>query len=326
MPDNSKSWKMGLLFAAVVWAAIVALAAFAGNWMGYGGRRFAVALGVAAVLFAFEWFLAAPAVLSFFQTAVSGRAALLAPVLPLVAFIVYSLAANGSAKLAIAGACYAIAPALLLSGCTGKTPGTWEDYAAAIALWVPIQFQWLYKLFPWPPPLTHTMSILLALSGGVAAFVLVRRLEGVGYAVEWRRGFAWNFGFHYIVYAAIAIFLGLRIGFLTFDPSLRRGPFLPISVLGILFFTAWPEEFFFRGILQNLLSKTFKNDWAGLVIASVIFGFSHIRHAPFPNWKYVLMATIAGLFYGHAWMKTRSLVPGVMVHALVDISWHMLFR
>jgi membrane protease YdiL (CAAX protease family) len=35
---------------------------------------------------------------------------------------------------------------------------------------------------------------------------------------------------------------------------------------------------------------------------------------------------MAGLFYGHAWMKTRSLVPGTLVHALVDISWHILFR
>ena len=58
----------------------------------------------------------------------------------------------------------------------------------------------------------------------------------------------------------------------------------------------------------------------------MIFGLSHIFHAPYPNWKYVLLATIAGLFYGHAWMKTGSLLPGVLVHALVDISWHVLFR
>jgi len=312
--------------AFIVWAAIVLLTAVLGNWMGYGGKLFALALGVAALLFALAWFLAVPAVLEFLQRSPGGRMAFLAPLMPFVAAIVYSFGVSGSTKLAIAGAAYVITPPILLSSCAGSAAGKWEDYAAAIALWLPIQFQWLYKVFPWPPPLTHTMSVLLALSAGVAAFMLVRRLEGVGYAVEWRRGFAWNFGFHYVVYAAIAIFLGLRIGFLTFDPSLRRGPSLPISILGILFFTAWPEEFFFRGILQNLFSKTFKNDWAGLVAASFVFGFSHIRHAPFPNWKYVLMATIAGLFYGHAWMKTRSLLPGVLVHALVDISWHILFR
>jgi membrane protease YdiL (CAAX protease family) len=40
----------------------------------------------------------------------------------------------------------------------------------------------------------------------------------------------------------------------------------------------------------------------------------------------VLMASIAGIFYGLAWMRTRSLVPGVLIHAAVDISWHILFR
>ncbi|MGH9689110.1 MAG: lysostaphin resistance A-like protein, partial [Candidatus Acidiferrales bacterium] len=89
---------------------------------------------------------------------------------------------------------------------------------------------------------------------------------------------------------------------------------------------AWPEEFLFRGLLQNLLSKSLKSSWLGLFVAAVIFGFSHILHAPFPNWKYVALASIAGIFYGLAWMRTRSPVPGVLIHALVDISWHILFR
>lgn len=312
--------------ALLVWAAIVILAGVLGNWMGFGGKRFAIALAVAAVLFGFEWFVAAPGVQEFAQRSVGGRGALVSPLVPLIAVIVYSFAIAGSAKLAVAAAAYVLLPSLLLARSAGKQPGAWEDYAAATVLWIPVQFHWLYKLFPYPAPLTHTLSIVLALSTGAAAFVLLRRLPDAGYAIEWRRGFAWNFGFHYGVYAGIAILLGLRIGFLAFAPSLARSRSLPVFVLGVLFFTAWPEEFFFRGILQNILSRTLKNERIGLAIASVIFGFSHIFHAPYPNWKYVLMATIAGLFYGHAWMKTRSLVPGVLVHAAVDISWHVLFR
>ncbi len=305
---------------------MVALAGVAGSWLGYGGRRFAVALGVAAVLFASELFVAAPSVREFIENSLGGRAALLAPLIPLFAAVIYSVAVTGNPRLAIAGAAYTVVPALLIARNAGKSPGSWEDYAAAAVLWAPIQFHWMYRLFPYPPPLTHTLSILLALSTGAAAFALIRRLDGLGYAIEWRRGFAWNLGFHFVVYAAIAIVLGLRIGFLTFAPSLHRGTSLPVTVVGILFFTAWPEEFLFRGILQNLISRTLKNEWAGLAIASVIFGLSHLHHAPYPNWKYALMATIAGLFYGRAWMKTRSLVPGTLVHAAVDISWHILFR
>src|ERR1700691_1984624 len=40
---NSKSWQMSLAAAIVVWAAIVLLVAFWGIWLGFGGRRFAIA-------------------------------------------------------------------------------------------------------------------------------------------------------------------------------------------------------------------------------------------------------------------------------------------
>ena len=46
--------------AAAVWASIVLLAAILGILHGFGGPQFVIALGVAAVLFAFEFFLAAP--------------------------------------------------------------------------------------------------------------------------------------------------------------------------------------------------------------------------------------------------------------------------
>lgn len=330
MANNSIPRRLNLATAIAVWAVIVLAAGFAGDWLGFGGRRFALALAVAAALFAFEFFLAVPAVLARAQQSFAGRAGIFAPLVPLLAVLIYGIGVNGNGRYVLAGAAYAILPAVVLAGSAGETPGTWEDYAAAILIWMGVwltpPYRLLYHIFPYPPPLTHTLSILMALSTGVAAFVLLRRLEGVGYAVEWRRGFGWNFGFHFVVFIALAIPLGMSIGFLQFAPSLSRLRSLPLSALGILLFTAWPEEFLFRGVLQNLLSRTFRNRWAGLVVASVIFGFAHILHAPVPNWKYVALATIAGLFYGRAWMKTGSLVPGALMHALVDISWHVLFR
>jgi uncharacterized protein len=330
MPNASPSRRLNLPTAIAIWAVIVLIAAFAGMRLGFGGPRFALALGVAAALFAFEFFLAVPPVMARVQRAFGGRGAFVAPLVPLFAVLIYGIGVNGNWKYILAGAAYAILPALLLVSSAGKAPGTWEDFAAAIFIWMGVwlapPYRLLYHIFPFPPPLTHTLSILMALSTGVAAFILLRRLEGVGYAVEWRPGFGWNFGFHFVVFIAIAIPLGMSIGFLQFAPSLSRLRSLPLSALGILFFTAWPEEFLFRGVLQNLLSRTFRNPWAGLIVASIIFGFAHILHAPVPNWKYVGLATIAGLFYGRAWMKTGSLVPGALMHALVDISWHVLFR
>lgn len=327
MAITTKSRRLGLPAAFAVWAAIMMTAGFAGAWSGYGGRRFALALAVAAALFAFEFFLAAPEVLARVESTL-GDSGAIAVLFPLAAVLVYSLLVAGNWKTTFAGVAYMLLPILLVANGAKRPFGSWQDYAAAACLWLPVWAQWLYWLFPSPfssaSPLTHTLCILLALCTGVIAFILVRRLDDAGYAVEWRRGFGFIFGFHFLVFAAIAIPLGLKMHFLVFAPSIRR--LQPIAIVGILFFTAWPEEFLFRGVLQNLLSRTFSSEWAGLVVASMIFGFSHILHAPFPNWKYVLLASIAGFFYGRAWMKTKSLVPGVMIHALVDISWHVLFR
>jgi uncharacterized protein len=323
---DAPSWQMRLPAAIAVWGIIVAAMAVLGIWMGFSGHRFAIALGVAAALFAFEFWLAAPNVLERARTFLGP----LAPLVPLGAVIIYWLGVTGSGRWLIAGAGYVVIPALLLASSAGKPPGTWEDYAAAIFIWLAVwpepPYRMLYQVFPYPPPLTHTLSILLALSTGVAAYVLIRRLDGVGYAIEWLRGFGRAFAFSFFIFAAIAIPLGIEIHFITFHPALSRIRSLPIDVVGIFFFTAWPEEFLFRGIIQNCLTESFNNKWAGLLVASVIFGFSHILHAPAPNWKYVLLATIAGIFYGRAYMKTGSILPGVLVHGLVDLTWHALFR
>jgi len=240
--------------------------------------------------------------------------------------LIYSIGVAGHLAWTLAGAAYAILPTLLLATSAGKPAGIWQDYLAVVLVWLPVEFRWMYQLFPYPPPLRHTLTILMALGTGVAAFVAVRRLDGIGYAFNWWRGFGWNILFNLAAFGAIAVPLGIKMGFLTYEPSLARLRALPVAALGIFFFTAWPEEFLFRGVLQNLFSRTFKNQWAGLAIASICFGLSHILHAPFPNWKYVILATIAGFFYGRAWMKTGSLFPSTVVHALVDISWHVLFR
>jgi membrane protease YdiL (CAAX protease family) len=317
---------MSFTVAAAIWATVVALAAFVGVWNGLGGRRFILALGIAAALFGFELFLAAPRVLDGVQRTLHTRGGAIAPLVPLFAVLVYAFGVTGDWRTMLVGAAYTVLPAMLVAASIGKSTGTWEDYAAVLLIWLPVEFRWMYGFFPYPPVLTHTIAVLLAISTAAAAFVLLRRLDGIGYAVEWRRGFGWHVALTFIVLAAIVIPLGMKIHFLAWDPTFARVRSLPLFAPGILLFTSWPEEFLFRGLLQNLLSRTFNNRWGGLAVASVIFGLSHIFHEPYPNWKYVLLATIAGLFYGHAWMKTGSLLPGTLVHALVDISWHILFR
>jgi membrane protease YdiL (CAAX protease family) len=166
---------------------------------------------------------------------------------------------------------------------------------------------------------------MLAVNIAIAGFFLLRRTKGVGYNIGWGSNWTLYILSALTLIACIVIPLGLKLHFLIYSPHLSQWrSFLPLSV-AILFFTAFPEELLFRGLLQNFLSRASNNDTAGWIAASILFGFSHITNLHFPNWRYVLLASIAGLFYGWTWRKTNSIFASAMVHAGVDILWHILF-
>jgi membrane protease YdiL (CAAX protease family) len=130
-----------------------------------------------------------------------------------------------------------------------------------------------------------------------------------------------------VAFAAIAIPLGLAIGFITFSFGWTKLAIAPLQFIGIFLFTALPEEFLFRGLFQNWLQRATGGSTTSLLIASIIFGASHLNNGPpIPNYRYFLLATIAGIFYGRAWQNTGSLMASGLTHALVDTFWSMLFR
>ena len=128
--------------------------------------------------------------------------------------------------------------------------------------------------------------------------------------------------------ALLAIPLGLALGFIRpHSNPVSFGQFC-LQLFGIYLTIAIPEELLFRGFLQNLLVKTMhhpRHGLYGLLIASVVFGASHLHHAPAPNWKYALLATLAGAFYGNAYRTRRRLSASALTHALVDTTWHFWF-
>ncbi len=108
----------------------------------------------------------------------------------------------------------------------------------------------------------------------------------------------------------------------------------------IFIFIAVPEELFFRAWVQNLLENRFAHWLASrptasrlqsaripaVVITSLLFGLSHFnkRSAHF-NWRYVILATIAGIFYGRAWRRNRRVPASAITHASVDAIWSLWF-
>jgi len=200
---------------------------------------------------------------------------------------------------------------------------TWQDVLALLIIGVPVEFNLLRGA--WPYPGLGSMSKLLMMDAALYAFLVVRQLDGVGYDFRPRlrdlaiglreRGF----------YAPIAILLGLALGFIRFRAYLPVPWTVAAAWLITFFFVALPEELFFRGLLMNLLERRIGARPA-LILSSTIFGLSHFNK-PLPfNWRYVLMATIAGVFYARAWRDRRRLLSSGITHATVDVVWSVWFR
>jgi membrane protease YdiL (CAAX protease family) len=321
----SKSRAIPIPGAMALWAALALAIALIGVRLGYGGERFALAALVIALLVAGQIFNGSRGFTDKLKKILGPTSVLLLPLLLGLLYLVYLLGTREFTWLRLgAGLAWIEVPALLVLSARGRRAGAWQDYAVLVILWAPIEFAWGRYLFPYPAEATHTLEILLALNAGIIAFLYLRELDGIGYSIAWGKGFGAVVALSFLAFAAIAIPLGLSMHFIAWSPSLARLKSLPLSALGILLFTAWPEEFLFRGLLQNLLSKSLRNETAGWIVASGLFGLSHIVHG-FPNWRYVLLASIAGLFYGLAWKKTGSMTGSCLVHALVDTIWHALF-
>jgi membrane protease YdiL (CAAX protease family) len=72
------------------------------------------------------------------------------------------------------------------------------------------------------------------------------------------------------------------------------------------------EELLFRGFIQPLLSRTF-GVLAGVALTSALFG---CLHAPEYSWiwQYALVISLAGAAFGWIRVRTRSVVPGTIMH------------
>jgi membrane protease YdiL (CAAX protease family) len=201
--------------------------------------------------------------------------------------------------------------------------GNWRDYLILILLGLAVDLRWLERA--WPPHLAIFSKIIL-LDAGIYGFVLIRELEGTGFDLRLRaRDLA--IGLREVVfYTPIALALGLALGFLHFHPGWPAPWRIPVAWIFTFFFIAVPEELFFRGWIQNLLEKRIGR-YGALLATACLFGLAHFnkRTASF-NWQYVLLAAIAGIFYGRAWRANRRVATSSVTHATVDTLWSLWLR
>ena len=204
---------------------------------------------------------------------------------------------------------------------------SWRDFAAMLSLALPVSANWLRGIWIWPEDI-YIFRPIFCVCVGAYAFLVIRNLKDCGYKLLFKKGDVLEGGVNFIAFIILAIPLGLALHFI--HPHAHHVSLFTFiaDFVGVYLSVAIPEEFLFRGILQNLLVKTFKGPRRGqygLLLASAIFGLSHLHHPPVPNWRYGIMATVAGIFYGNAWRVRKRTSASAFTHAMVDTMWHFWF-
>jgi uncharacterized protein len=310
-----------------IWALLSCAGTLFAIWQGYSGHAFAATAISAAVLLLFMLVFAARGVAERFATSLGAGSALLLSVFVFLLYLVYVFG-TGAFALARIGimAAFIFVPLALAMSAKQSAAGSWQDFLTIAGVWAFVKFGPSHFLWPYPGGrLSYIFTVLVAVNVAISTFLLARQTKGIGYSIGWGKNWTLYTVGSFLLFGCIAIPLGISMHFLTFAPQSHRwSNFLGLSI-PILLFTAWPEEFLFRGLLQNLLARSTKSELAGWWTSSVLFGLSHITNGGFPNWRYVILATAAGLFYAWTWRKTNSIFASAMVHAAVDVTWHFLF-
>jgi membrane protease YdiL (CAAX protease family) len=255
------------------------------------------------------------------------------PVVLTLLFSALALAADAfSIPLALLVLGYTFAPVLaaFFQGRGGKsTRPSWLDFVIILMLWLPLEFSAGQQLIPKPAQgFLHSVAYGMAILLGLTIFLGFRGLTGMKFNLPSARDLAYGAA-AFVVCAPILVAIGRLLGFIPpwhapAHPSVRG----MARTFGLIFVgTALPEEILFRSLIQNWLMQRYGFNAAILLVSAFIFGCAHLDNGPqpLPNWRYMILATIAGVAYGKAFQKSASLFSSVTCHALVDATKHIFF-
>ncbi|MFX0176423.1 MAG: lysostaphin resistance A-like protein [Candidatus Hodarchaeota archaeon] len=144
----------------------------------------------------------------------------------------------------------------------------------------------------------------------------------------------------FLIFGAITFFGSNLLGTYVFNPSILFGNPDPTTFLGLGWFLfifmlipgIW-EEVAFRGVAMPMLLNKYKLTFA-TIINGVIFGFIHSFNVitllilginPFAVLFQVVYAAFLGFAFAYMFIKSKSLIPGIIFHYLVDSVGRIIY-
>lgn len=128
-----------------------------------------------------------------------------------------------------------------------------------------------------------------------------------------------------LILIIIDIIIGLNLKFISFPQNLDFDyKNLVLYSIFMLFFASFTEELFFRGFILNYI-KQFTGKYGNiiaLILSSIIFGATHLGKFAVSMF---LLATIAGIFYGLVYIRTKNLMCATIIHTVVNLCWKLFF-
>ncbi|MCU1262532.1 MAG: Abortive infection protein [Bryobacterales bacterium] len=246
-----------------------------------------------------------------------------APLLLLLPYIVFTVPRGQFRWDLLLGLAVVLTGVSLLLERAPSQPGAWQDWAVLLILALAVETHVFNAAFPVPglSGLAKLIFVDLALYG----YLVIRPIGGIGFDF-FPRAADFTVGLReFLYFTPIAILLGFALRFLHLHRTPGNPAWFAAGWLFTLFFIAIPEELFFRGLLLNMLERRI-GVRAALWSTSLVFGLAHFNKRAVFNWRYVILAAIAGLFYGRAWLARRRVLTSGITHATVDTVWSIWLR
>lgn len=141
---------------------------------------------------------------------------------------------------------------------------------------------------------------------------------------RFKRGKVFLVTFGATLAACVSLFyLATHFDYIAYSPKIPKESLIWAS--HNFFLVVIAEEAFFRryvqGGIQQLFGPSVMSKVTALIVGSLTFGIAHYSGGQ----DYVILAAVAGLFYGGAYMITQRLEAAIMTHFLVNCVHFFLF-